>query len=185
MSHFQSMNIEHVPRSQNVEADTLSQITSASFLTNSRQIFIESLPQRSIDEVVEQLCLDLELSWLDPFVSYLKDWKLSENDLEAGEVKMKAQKFILINEELCKRSFTQPLLKCARRRKANYILREIHEWICESHIGAQTLYQKAIRQGCYWPTMVSDTEQLVKKCERCQRVFNLIHVLSALLTHLV
>ena len=33
--------------------------------------------------------------------------------------------------------------------------------------------------------MVSDAEQLVKKCEKCQRVSNLIHVPSALLTHLI
>ena len=30
--------------------------------------------------------------------------------------------------------------------------------------------------------MVSEAEQLVKKCERCQRVSNLIHVPSAMLT---
>lgn len=126
----------------------------------------------------EQLCLDLEPSWMDPLVSYLKDGKLPESDLEAQELKRRAQKFILVNEELYKRSFTQPLLKCVRPREADYVLREIHEGICGSHIGARTLYQKALRQGYYWPTMVSDAEQLVKKCERCQRVSNLIHVPS-------
>jgi len=185
LSHFSSVHIEHVPRSQNVEADALSRIALASFPTNSKQILIESLPQRSIDEAVEHLCLDLEPSWLDPFISYLKEGKLPDNDVEAREVKRRAQKFVLINEEMYKRSFTQPLLKCVRPREADYILREIHEGICGSHIGARTLYQKALRQGYYWPTMVSDAEQLVKKCEKCQRVSNLIHVPSALLTHLI
>ncbi|XP_052185272.1 uncharacterized protein LOC127796906 [Diospyros lotus] len=92
---------------------------------------------------------------------------------------MRAQKFILINEELYKRSFTQPLLKCVRPREADYILREIYEGICGSHIGAWTLYQKALRHGYYWSTMVFDAEQLVKKCERCQWVSNLIHVPNA------
>ncbi|XP_052190034.1 uncharacterized protein LOC127799860 [Diospyros lotus] len=122
---------------------------------------------------------------MDPFVSYLKDGKLPESDLEARELKRRAQKFVQVNEELYKRSFTQPLLKCVRPREADYVLREIHEGICGSHIRARTLYQKALRQGYYWPTMVSDAEQLVKKCERCQRVSNLIHVPSAMLTHLV
>ncbi|XP_052189979.1 uncharacterized protein LOC127799798 [Diospyros lotus] len=135
--------------------------------------------------MAEQLCLNLEPSWMDPLVSYLKDGRLPKSDLEARELKRRAQKFILINEELYKRSFTQPLLRCVRPRKANYVLREIHEGICGSHIGARTLYQKAFRQGYYWLTMVSDAEQLVKKCERCQRVSNLIHVPSAMLTHLV
>ncbi|XP_052177558.1 uncharacterized protein LOC127791614 [Diospyros lotus] len=169
----------------NMEADTLSRIASASFPTNSRQIFIETLPQRSINEIVEQLCLDLEPSWLDPFFSYLKDGKLLESDLEARELKRKAQKFILINEKLYKRSFTQPLLRCVRPREVDYVLREIYEGICGSHIGARTLYQKALRQGYYWPTMVTDAEQLVTKSERCQRISNLIHVHSAMLAHLV
>ena len=53
LSHFSSVHIEHVPRSQNAEADALSRIPLASFPTNSKQILIESLPQRSIDEAVE------------------------------------------------------------------------------------------------------------------------------------
>ena len=56
-----------------------------------------------------------------------------------------------------------PILKCVGKEDANYILREAHEVICRNHIGAQTLERKTLRQGYYWPTMLKDATELVKK----------------------
>ncbi|XP_052185167.1 uncharacterized protein LOC127796806 [Diospyros lotus] len=181
---FQYVKVEYIPRAMNIEADLLSRIASSSFPTSSREIRIESLPQKSIKEVADQLCVKDEPSWMDPFLLYLREEKLPEDDSEAREVRRKARSFVLVNWELYRRSFSQPLLKCIRPSEADYILREIHEGICESHIGARTLSQKAFRQGYYWPTMVKDSEQLVRTCDRCQRTSNLVHVPDVTLAHL-
>ena len=76
---------------------------------------------------------------MDPLLLYLKEGKLLEGNLEAREIKRKARRFVIIDGELYKRSFLQPLLKCVWPREADYILREIHKGICGSHIRARTL----------------------------------------------
>ena len=90
----------------NAEADLLSLIASSSFPTSSREIRIESLPQKSIEELAEHMCIDVEHSWVDPLLSYLKEGKIPENDSEARKVKRKARSFVIIDGELYKRSFS-------------------------------------------------------------------------------
>lgn len=60
------------------------------------------------------------------------------------------------------------LLKCVSGEDGRYVLREIHEGICESHIGAQVLVAKAMRYGYYWPSMKEDFINLVKACTKFQ-----------------
>ncbi|XP_052198298.1 uncharacterized protein LOC127805584 [Diospyros lotus] len=168
MACFRSVKVEYVPRARNVKANLSSRITSSSFPMSSQEIRIESLPQKSIEESAKQLCLEDEPSWVDPLLLYLKEGKLPDDELEAPEVRRKAQSFLLVNVELYKRSFLQPLLKCIQPFEADYILREVHEGICGSHIGARTFSQKDVQQRYYWSAMVKDSEHLVRTCDRCQ-----------------
>ncbi|XP_052199521.1 uncharacterized protein LOC127806336 [Diospyros lotus] len=112
MTRFQHVKVEYVPRAMNTEADLLSRIASSSFPRSSREIRIESLLQKSIEEVADQLCVEDEPSWMNPLLSYLKEEKLPEDDSEVREVKRKARNFMLVSGELYRRSFSQPLLKC-------------------------------------------------------------------------
>ncbi|XP_050220343.1 uncharacterized protein LOC126670619 [Mercurialis annua] len=50
---------------------------------------------------------------------------------------------------------------------------------CGAHEGAVTLYRKAMLQGFYWPTMKKDAEEMVKKCDKCQRFGSLIRTPTA------
>ena len=77
---------------------------------------------------------------------------------EAREIKRKGGSFVIVDGELYKRSFSQSLLKCIQPREVDYILREIHEGIYGSHIGARTLNQKALCQGYYWLMIAKDSE---------------------------
>ncbi|XP_024046513.1 uncharacterized protein LOC112100880 [Citrus clementina] len=52
-------------------------------------------------------------------------------------------------EPIIRRWFTLPYLKCLESDKAEYVMREIYEGICGNHYGAQSLAQKALRQGYY------------------------------------
>ena len=112
-----------------------------------------------------------------------KEWQ-SEEEQESRKLKHQAAKFLLVGPDLYKKYFTQPLLRCVRPTETDYILREIHEGICDSHFGARSLSQKALRQGYHWPTMMSDAVQLVQTCERYQRTSNLVHTPTTKLTHL-
>ncbi|XP_052204113.1 uncharacterized protein LOC127809393 [Diospyros lotus] len=141
MARFQAMKINHVPHAQNAVADALSRIAASSFPRNSRAVYMESLPQRSIETETEQLCVDGVENWMDPIVAHLTNGWLPEDEQESRKLKRQAAKFLLIRLDLYKKSFTQSLLKCVGAIEANYILREIHEGICGSHIGARTILQ--------------------------------------------
>ena len=82
---------------------------------------------------------------MTPIISYLKDRKLSEGKDEAKKLRVKAARYILINEVLYKRGFSQPYLRCLTPDEANYVLREIHEGACGNHSGARSLIHKVVR----------------------------------------
>lgn len=46
-----------------------------------------------------------------------------------------------------------PYLKCLGRKEAEYVLKEVHEGICDNHLGASTIAHKLIQVGYYWPIM--------------------------------
>ena len=48
------------------------------------------------------------------------------------------------------------------------MLREVHKGVCGNHIGARALAGKVLRQGYYWPTILRDATELVRRCKICQ-----------------
>ena len=48
------------------------------------------------------------------------------------------------------------------------LLEELHEGICESHIGGMSLSHKALTQGYWWPNMQREAQEYAKKCDQCQ-----------------
>ena len=66
---------------------------------------------------------------MTPIVTYLKDGRL----LEARRLRIKSARYVLIDEVLYKRGFSQPYLRCLAPDEANYILREVYEGACGNH----------------------------------------------------
>jgi hypothetical protein len=84
-----------------------------------------------------------------------------------------------MGDVLYKRSFSLPYLRCLRPSEADYVLREVNEWICGNHLGGRSLAQKVLRQGYYRPSHQEDATALVHRCEKFQRQANLQHKPSA------
>jgi hypothetical protein len=40
--------------------------------------------------------------------------------------------------------------------------------MCLSHIGTRAVVAKAFREGFYWPSVVADTQEVVRTCSNCQ-----------------
>ena len=123
-----------------------------------------------------------EPSWMDPILDYLVDGKLPCDPKEASKLRVRSLKFTVHRRTLYKRGFSAPILKCVGKENANYIFREVHEGICGNHIGARTLEGKTLRQGYYWPTMLKDVTELVRKCKACQEHAKISHLPSEPLT---
>ena len=102
-------------------------------------------------------------------VSYLKDEKLPEGKYEARKLRVRSTRYVLMNEILYKRGFSQPYLRCLAPDKANYVLKEVHVGACGNHSGARSLIHKVVRTGYYWPNMQANAKAYVKICDQFQQ----------------
>ena len=150
-----------------MEADTIAKEASAN---ESMDEFdeIQYMPSIDIPEVQQ---VESRGNWMTPIVSYLKDGRLPEEKDEARKLRVRSARYVLMDEVLYKRGFSQPYLRCLASNKANYILRKVHEGACGNHLGARSLVHKVIRAGYYWPNMQADAKAYVKVCVGCCRFF--------------
>ena len=165
---FKEANFVQIPREENVEADALVKEASA---TGAMDEFDEVQYVRSIDLLEVQQIEDRK-NWMTPIISYLKEGKLPEWKDEARKLRVRTARYLLIDEVLYKRGFSQPYLRCLTSDEVNYVLREIHEGACENHSGARSFIHKVVRAGYYWPTVKADAKDYVKVCDQCQRFSN-------------
>ena len=86
-------------------------------------------------------------------MSYVRDGRLPSNPNEVRKIRKRATRFTMLNDEIYKKGFSQPYLRCVKEEEAKYILEEVHEGIYVDHIGARSLVGKIIRAGYFWPTM--------------------------------
>ena len=93
---------------------------------------------------------------MDPIWDYLIEGLLPNDPKEASKLRTRSTRFTIHRGSLYKRGFFTPILKCIVGKDADYVLRKVHEGVCENHIGAQALAGKALRQGYYRPTMLRD-----------------------------
>ncbi|GKV11566.1 hypothetical protein SLEP1_g22814 [Rubroshorea leprosula] len=173
---FQKFCLSKIPRAENEQADSLSKFASDSSLS-SKSIFVEILDEPSFmkPRVMEISTNPDTPSWTDSIVSFLRDGIVPEDRQEAMKLRKKASRYTLVDGVLYKRSFSLPLLRCLNPYEAEYALREVHEGVCGSHVGARTLAHKVLRQGYYWPNMYKDATYFVQKCPKCQFFRHLTH----------
>ena len=115
-------------------------------------------------------------------ILYLKDEILPEGKDEARKLRVRSARYVLLNDALYKRGFSQLYLRCLSPNEANYVLREVHEGAYRNHSGVRSLIHKVVRAGYYWPTIQADAKAYVKVCDQCQRFSNILRQPSEYLT---
>ena len=169
LKKFVLVQVKHVPRAENSRADALAKLTTASQEDLSRSTHVEYLAEPSIDLCdVVVASVESEPSWMEPIWDYIIDGSLPDDPKETAKIRARSARFTNHKGSLYKRGFFTPILKCITGKDAEYVLREVHEGICGNHIGARALAGKVLRQGYYWPIILKDTTDLVKKCMICQ-----------------
>ncbi|XP_015953826.1 uncharacterized protein LOC127747537 [Arachis duranensis] len=165
---FESITIQHVPRERNDRADLLSKLASTKPGHGNKSLIQEVIRSPSVSTTVNaHLTSSNRESWTHPILQYLLDGTLPPDPKEGKRIKREAANYTIVAGQLYKRGFSQPLLKCVEHGDTEYILREIHEGCCGHHVGGKTLAQKIIRAGYFWPTIIRDSIQLVKSCDKC------------------
>nr|GEV62923.1 reverse transcriptase domain-containing protein [Tanacetum cinerariifolium] len=162
-------SIKQIPRRENKKADALSKIASTSFAHLSKQVLVEELREKAIDEKEILAVVEEEgHTWMTPVYEYLTEVVLPEEKKKARTVRRKAGRYAVISEVLYKKSFLGPWLQCVGPLQANYVLREIHEGSCSMHAEPRSMVAKALRLGYFWPTMLTDAINLIRECKDCQ-----------------
>ena len=169
LKKFVLVQVKHVPRADNSRADALAKLATALQEDLGRLTPVEYLAEPSIDPYSMAVApVESMPSWMDPIWDYINDRTLPDDPKEAAKIRARSARFTNHKGSLYKRGFFTPFLKCIAGEDTEYVLREVHEGICGNHIGAQILAGKVLRQGYYWPTMLKDATDLVKKCKICQ-----------------
>ena len=131
---------------------------------------VQYIPSINIPEVLQ---IQNEGNWMTPIISYLKDGSLPKGKDEARRLRVRSARYVLLNDVLYKRGFSQPYLRCLSPDEANYVLREVHEGACGNYSRAKSLIHKVVRARYYWPTIQADAKAYVKVCDQCQRFSNI------------
>nr|XP_027122199.1 uncharacterized protein LOC113739154 [Coffea arabica] len=108
---FDAFEIERVPRSQNKHADALSKLASSSFAHLNKEVLVDVVKQKSIDQA-QVLAIDSSVTWMTPLVNFLSSGALPKNKTEARRIQFRAAKYAYAGGTLYRRSYLSPWLKC-------------------------------------------------------------------------
>ena len=165
LKKFVLVRVKHVPRAENSRVDALAKLATTSQEDLGRSTPVEYLAEPFIDPYnVVIVPVESVPSWMDPIWEYIIGGSLPDDPKEAAKIRARSARFTNHKGSLYKRGFFTPFLKCIAGEDTEYVLREVHEGICGNHIGARALAGKVLRQGYYWPTILKDATDLVKKC---------------------
>ncbi|XP_020205839.1 uncharacterized protein LOC109791001 [Cajanus cajan] len=151
---FDEVQVKHTPREHNERADQLAQLASSNRKPRQLQTTLHlDLSAPSVNSVENMSISDSAQTWM----SEIKDYTVRKLQTQAA-------RYSVVGGELYRRGFSTPLLKCIDSAQAEYVLREIHDGICGSHLGGRTMAAKVLRAGYYWLTLRTDCAEFVKRC---------------------
>ena len=114
--------------------------------------------------------------WRTQYLDCMIRGVLPSNRAQARHLARRAKFFVLIDDELYKRSPSGVLQRCIPIPEGKELIRDIHSGICGHHIAPRTLVGKAFRQGFYWPTAIADATDVVRTCDGCQFYARKMHL---------
>ncbi|KAA0059905.1 uncharacterized protein E5676_scaffold184G001210 [Cucumis melo var. makuwa] len=153
MEKFDSVMLEHVPKTENKRADALTNLATALMMSDNVALNIPLCQQWIMPPLLPE-CQEVNVTtshlineedWHQPIIEYLEHGKLLKDSRhKTKEESIKA-------------------------------LEEAHAGVCGAHQSGPKLQFQLRRMGYYWPKMVQDSIDYAKKCEACQYHANFIH----------
>ena len=187
MDDFDDVILLHVPRRMNEQADSLAQASTglklppgvmSKVITVTKRL-LPSVKRRALglnicaadptDLVVDPSLPDEEdvepPDWRVPIIQFLLD---PEMDV-SRKVKRRAVNYILIGDDLYKKSLQDDLLlRCIDGIEVLRVMAEVHEGICGAHQSGLKMRWLIRRYGYYWPSILEDCIKFSRGCQACQ-----------------
>ena len=175
MSTFLHTEFVQIPRDHNTKVDEVARSASTDNQDKMNNWKLEEQNSPSIKEL-QTFPIHSSSGWTNPILSFLRNGRLPPNPEEARKIQKRATRFTVLNDELYKRGYSQPYLRCIEEEEAKYVLEEVYGGVRGDHMGAKSLIRKIMRMGYFWPMMQQDAAKFVKKCDSCQRYGNVQRV---------
>nr|KAJ0197575.1 hypothetical protein LSAT_V11C700351640 [Lactuca sativa] len=119
---------------ENARVDALRKLSSTSYDHLTKKVLVEVIPERSIDnEKVHTVSTVPE--WTKPYVDYLRQGVPPDDPEEARKVKIRASHFTIRDNQLCRRAYLSPWLKCISKEEGHTFLEESHSRDATAHEG--------------------------------------------------
>ncbi|RDX65666.1 rnhA, partial [Mucuna pruriens] len=164
---FKKFTLHHVPREPNERADLLLKLTTTHKRGVQLSVIHKSISRSTIKESTIY-SMEERRMWMSLLMEYLKDELLPTDTIEARKVARDAARYIIIGGELYRWGFSFSLLWCIKGKEARYLIMEMHEGVCDTHIGGRALASKIARAGYYWLTLKNDCMEYVGRCDRSE-----------------
>ncbi|KAA0033770.1 uncharacterized protein E5676_scaffold1428G00880 [Cucumis melo var. makuwa] len=149
MKRFDSVMLEHVPRTENKRADALVNLATALMMPDNVALNIP-LCQR----------------WIIPPIL---------PECQEANVGRRAARIIYYKGALYRRSLEGLFLRCLGKEESIKALKEAYASVCGAHQSGPKLQCQLRRMGYYWPKMIQDSINYAKMCEACQYHANFIY----------
>ncbi|XP_059075436.1 uncharacterized protein LOC131875353 [Cryptomeria japonica] len=88
---------------------------------------------------------------------------------EKRAVKLKAAKYIIWGDVLYKKGIDGTFLRCVDKEKREKLLKFFQNEACGGHFSSSVMTYKMLRNCYYWPGIIKDADEWVKKCDTCQQ----------------
>jgi hypothetical protein len=114
--------------------------------------------------------------WRAQYLDWMIRGVLPSDRAQAWGIARRAKCFVLIDDELYKRSPLSILQRCIPIPEGKELIQDIHTEICSHHAAPRTLIGNVFRQGFYWLMAVADATEVVRTCEGCQFYARKMHL---------
>ncbi|XP_074377966.1 uncharacterized protein LOC141719482 [Apium graveolens] len=161
------VNQVNVPKENNVQADALAGLGAVFKGLSLNNIPVIHIMKHAVERLVHEmdvLALDqcdnnsdqVIDSWIQTYMNYLQLRVKPSNNNEARILRMKASRFMVMDNKMFKKSSTGILERCLKKHEADMVLRDAHEGECGNHTNERNLSLKILFLGYYWPTLRQD-----------------------------
>ncbi|XP_024014502.1 uncharacterized protein LOC112088453 [Eutrema salsugineum] len=196
-----------IPRSDNTSADALAALASTSEPNQRRVIPFECIDTPLI-ELPKGVCSINELQassidanelplpdvvdepaeqepsiddWRIEILLCITDGQVPPDRWAARRLKTRSAKYIQSHGNLYRWSSSGALLNCLHGEETHDVMKEMHQGACGNHLNGRALALKIKNHEHFCPTMLTDCDRFVARCEQCQRHAPMIHASAELL----
>ncbi|MCO5561833.1 hypothetical protein L7F22_015457 [Adiantum nelumboides] len=155
MKRFEAIQVYHVPRKGNQEADALAS---------------ERLQEVIVGAIKLQNPLFQGSDCMHDIVNFLETGECPQ-DMSKGQrqwLVRKATKYRLINEHLYCKGRDLVMRRVPHSKDIKQVLTRCHEGVCAGHFAHDITSRKILQAGYVWPSLHRDVQHWCKTCKQCQ-----------------